>query len=150
MSVIIIVFAKKLIPNNSYMAGFLDVSDARLQIRAANMTKYDSDLTGKYRCMQKYKRQAKGKTLGSKNECMEGHKISMKVRLRVKLTSEVKSVTLEQAVNAEVERNAENHIRNLRFSRDFIAVNRRLRQSVKFPIPPCISGYFFSCLSPLP
>lgn len=40
----------------------------------------------------------------------------MKVRLRVKLTSESKSVTLEETENAEVERNAENHIKNLRDS----------------------------------
>lgn len=80
------------------------------------MTKYDSDRTGKYRCMQKYKRKGKEKTSGSKNECTEGYKIRMKVRLRVKLTSEVKSVTLEQTGNAEMERNAENHIKNLQDS----------------------------------
>lgn len=46
--------------------------------------------------MQKYERNADDKHQGSRNECMEGYKIRMKVRLRVKLTSEVKSVTLEQ------------------------------------------------------
>lgn len=47
---------------------------------------------------------------------MEGHKIRMKVRLGVKLTSEVKSVTLEQTGNVKVERNTENHIKNIRVS----------------------------------
>lgn len=44
---------------------------------------------------------------------MEGYKIRKKVRLRVKLTSEVKSVTLEQTGNAKVERNTVNHIKNI-------------------------------------
>lgn len=66
--------------------------------------------------MQKYKRKGKGKRSGGKNECTEGYKKRMKARLRVKLTSEVKSVTLEQTGNAQVERKAENHIKNLRDS----------------------------------
>lgn len=64
--------------------------------------------------MQKYK--AEERHQGSGYECMEGYKIRMKVRLGVKLTSEVKSVILEQTGNVKVERNTENHIKNIRDS----------------------------------
>lgn len=64
--------------------------------------------------MQKYKSKADKIHQGSRYECMEGYKIRMKVRLGVKLTSEVKSVTLEQTGNVKVERNTENHIKNIR------------------------------------
>lgn len=98
---------------NCYVAGFLDVSDPQSQFRTVS---HDSGRTGKYRRMQRYKKKGKGKTSGSRNGCTEGYKIRMNVRLRVKLTFEVKSVTLEQTGNAEVERNVENHIKNLRDS----------------------------------
>lgn len=66
--------------------------------------------------MQKYKSKAEERHQGSRNECMEGYKIRMKVRQGVKLTSEVKSVILEQTENVKVERNTENHIKNIRES----------------------------------
>lgn len=67
-------------------------------------------------CAEIHKERQQNDMGSKKNEFMEWNKIKMKVRLRVKLTSEVKGVTLEQTGNAKVERNAENRLKNLRHS----------------------------------